>query len=140
MKQQLKNFIKNYPNNGLSQAVIYYVGEDCFLDCAEDVAMHGADAGAFNGFIYYDDTLKFALENYDSIKQCLRQHADDFGVNLIKFLSGFTCLKNIDADDIAEAFYSKDQNHEYHVPVFNALAWYAAELVASDFYQSQPRP
>ena len=137
MKQQTKNFIKNYPNNGLSQAVIDYVGEDCFLDCAEDVAMHGADGGAFNSFIYYDDTLKFSLDNYDNIKQCLRQYADDCGVSVIDILSGFKDLKNIDADEIAEAFYSKDQDHEYHTPIFNALAWYAAELVANDFYQSQ---
>ena len=137
MKQQTKNFIKNYPNNGLSRAVINYVGEDYFLESAEDVAMHGADGGAFNGFIYYDDTLKFALDNYDEIKQCLRDYADDCGTSLIGILSGFTCLNNIDADEIAEAFYSRDQDHEYHTPVFNALAWYAAELVANDFYNAQ---
>ena len=137
MKQQLKNFIKNYPNNGLSQAVINYVGEEEFLERAADVAIHGASGGAFNSFIYYDDTLQFALDNYDSIKQCLRQYAEDFGVNLIDILSGFTCLKNIDSDDIAEAFYTKDPSHEYHAQVFNSLAWYAAELVASDFCQSQ---
>ena len=137
MKQQLKNFIKNHPNNGLSHAVIYHVGEDCFMDCAEDVAMHGADAGAFNGFIYYDDTLKFSLDNYDSIKQCLRQYADDCGAGVIDILSGLTYLDNIDTDEIAEAFYTRDPGHEYHTPVFNALAWYAAELVANDFYNSQ---
>ena len=137
MKQQLKNFIKNYPNHGLSQAVINYVGEEEFLERAADVAIHGADGGAFNGFIYYDDTLPFALDNYDSIKQCLKQDADEFRMHFTEFLSGFTCLKNTEADDIAEAFYTKDPNHEYHTPVFNALAWYAAELVANDFYQSQ---
>ena len=137
MKQQTKNFIKNYPNNGLSHAVINHVGEEEFLYSAVDVARHGADGGSFVGFIYYDDTLKFALDNYDSIKQCLRQHADDCGIGVIDVLSGFSCLKNIDADEIAEAFYSRDQNHEYHTQVFNSLAWYAAELVANDFYQSQ---
>ena len=137
MKQKTKNFIKNYPNNGLSQAVIDSVGEDCFLERAADVAIHGADGGAFNGFVYYDETIKFALDNYDSIKQCLKQDADEFRVNFIEFLSGFTCLKNIDADDIAEAFYTKDPSHKYYTDVFNALAWYAAELVANDLYQSQ---
>ena len=137
MKQQLKNFIKNYPNNGLSHAVIYYIGEEEFLERAEDVAMHGADTGAFTGFIYYDDTLKFSLDNYDSIKQCLKQYADDCGMSIIDVLSGFTCLKNIDADEIAEAFYTKDPNHEYYVPIFNSLAWFAAELVANDFFQAQ---
>ena len=137
MKQQTKNFIKNYPNNGLSQAVIDYAGEEEFLESAEDVAMHGADGGAFNSFIYCDDTLKFALDNYDEIKQCLKQYADDCGMGVIDILSEFSCLNNIDADEIAEAFYSRDQDHEYHTPVFNALAWYAAELVAYDFYQSQ---
>ena len=137
MKQQLKNFIKNYPNNGLSQAVINYVGEEEFLERAADVAIHGASGGAFNSFIYYDDTLKFSLDNYDSIKQCLRQHADDCGVNLIEVLSGFTCLNNTEADEVVEAFFSKDKNHEYYTQVFNALAWYAAELVANDFYNSQ---
>ena len=137
MKQQTKNFIKNYPNNGLSQAVIDYVGEEEFLERAEDVAIHGAGDGAFNSFIYYDDTLKFALNNYDSIKQCLKQYADESGLTLIEILSGFSYLKNIDADEIAEAFYSQDQEHEYHTQVFNALALYAAELVSYDFYQSQ---
>ena len=137
MKQQTKNFIKNYPNNGLTWALIDYVGEDEFVANAEDVAKHGADTGAFTGFIYYDDTLKFSLDNYDSIKQCLKQYADDCGMSIIDVLSGFTCLKYIDADEIAEAFYTKDPNHEYHTPVFNSLAWFAAELVASDFYQSQ---
>ena len=143
MKQQLKNFIKNYPNHGLSQAVINYVGEEEFLERAADVAIHGADGGAFNGFIYYDDTLPFALDNYDSIKQCLKQYADDCGIGVIEVLSGFTCLKsftclkNPEADEIAEAFYTKDPSHEYYTDVFNSLAWYAAELVANDFYQSR---
>ena len=137
MKQQVKNFIKNYPNNGLSRAVINYVGEEEFLERAADVAMHGADGGSFVGFIYYDDTLKFALDNYDAIKQCLRQYADDCGMTVIDVLSGFACLKNIDEDEIAEAFYSRDQDHEHHVDVFNSLAWYAAELVADDFYQAE---
>ena len=134
MKQQLKNFIKNHPNNGLSQAVINYEGEEEFLERAADVAIHGADGGAFNSFIYYDDTLKFSLDNYDNIKQCLKQYADDCGLGVIEVLSEFTFLTNIDADEIAEAFYSKDPNHEYHTPVFNALAWYAAEFVANDLY------
>ena len=137
MKQQLKNFIKDYPNNGLSQAVIDYVGEEEFLERAADVAIHGAGSGAFIAFIYYDDTIKFALDNYDEIKQCLRQYADECGISLIDVLSGFKCLKYIDADEIAEALYTRDTSHEYHTPVFNALAWYAAELVANDFYQSQ---
>ena len=137
MKQKTKNFIKNYPNNGLSQAVINHVGEEEFLERAADVAMHGAGGGAFNGFIYYGDTLKFSLDNYDSIKQCLKQDADEFRVNFTEFLSGFACLKNIDTDDIAEAFYTKDQSHKYYTDVFNALAWFAAELVANDFYNSQ---
>ena len=137
MKQQLKNFIKDNPNNGLSHAVICHVGEEEFLCSAVDVARHGADGGSFVGFIYYDDTLKFALDNYDSIKQCLKQYADDCGMGVIDVLSGFTDLKYIDADEIAEAFYSRDQDHEHHTQVFNSLAWYAAELVAYDFYNSQ---
>ena len=137
MKQQIKNFIKNYPNHGLSQAVINYVGEDNFLKGAADVAIHGADGGTWGGFIYYDDTLKFALDNYDIIKQCLRQYADECGMSIIDALLGFSYLKNNGADEIAEAFYTKDPNHEYHTPVFNALAWYAAELVAYNLYQAQ---
>ena len=137
MKQKIKNFIKDYPNNGLSHAVINYVGEEEFLYSAADVALHGADGGSFSGFIYYDDTIKFALDNYDSIKQCLRQYADECGIGIIEVLSGFTCLKNIDAEAITEAFYSRDQEHEYHAQVFNSLAWYAAELVAYDFYQAE---
>ena len=104
MKQQTKNFIKNYPNHGLSQAVINHVGEGEFLERAADVAIHGARGGAFNSFIYYDDTLKFALDNYNSIKQCLKQYAEECGIGVIEFLSGFACLKNIDADDIAAVF------------------------------------
>ena len=137
MKQQIKNFIKNYPNHGLTWALIDYVGEDEFVASAEDVAIHGADTGVFTGFIYYDDTLKFALDNYDAIKQCLKQYADECGLSMIDILSGFKCLKYIDADEIAEAFYTKDPSHEYHTPVFNSLAWFAAELVANDFYQAQ---
>ena len=137
MKHQTKNFIKNYPNNGLSRAVINYVGEEEFLERATDVAIHGACGGAFNGFIYYVDTLKFALDNYDSIKQCLRQYAEECGESVIDILSGFTYLDNIDMDEIAEAFYTRDPRHEYHTPVFNSLAWYAANLVANDFYNSQ---
>ena len=137
MKHQTENFIKNYPNNGLSRAVINYVGEEEFIERAADVAIHGACGGAFSGLIYYDDTLKFSLDNYDSIKQCLRQYAEECGVGVIEILSGFTDLNNIDMDGIAEAFYTRDPSHEYHTPVFNSLAWYAAELVANDVYNSQ---
>lgn len=135
--KKLKQFIENYPNNGLSKAVIDYVGEESFIESAKDVAMHGASGGTWSELIYYDDTIRFSLNNYCEIRECLKERADDLGETVIYILSGFTELYGLDSDEIAEAFYTKDKEHEYHVPLFNALAWYAAEKVASDFCQSQ---
>ena len=115
----------------LAEAVIAQFGDwGSFTEQAEDVVNHGIDGG-FGGFTYYSDTVAFAKENLDSIKELIAEQADGFGISgPIEFIKGFNSLNdNYTIDDIGKIYYGQDENHVDYRHIMNALAWYAAEEV-----------
>jgi hypothetical protein len=79
---KVKSFLaSNYCSDPvLAKAVIAQFGDDeFFVDSASDVVNHGINGG-FNGFIYYADTVPFALANRDSIGQLASNDASEMGV------------------------------------------------------------
>ena len=107
-------------------------GWDSFRERAQDVADHGASCG-FGNFIYYTDTILFTAKNRKAIAELAAQQAAEFGDSSeIEMILGFNCLQHDDltSSDIARALYGRLTDEDKKTTIYNALAWYALELVA----------
>lgn len=104
-------------------------GKTNFNDQFEDVANYGAEGG-FSGFITYKETFSFTKRNKRTIMHLAKQQAEDFGVDLLTFFSGFNCFKELTKDEIARGLYSESkQDEDIKTIVYNGLAWFALEEV-----------
>ena len=100
-----------------------------FHETLYNVREHGADAG-YNGFTYNADTYCFTRDNLSAILDELRGVADDCGnETLTDCLSGFRRLKGLAKSEIEAGLM--DDESESRVQVYNTLAWFALETVAS---------
>ncbi len=98
---------------------------------------HGA-SGGFNGFIYYDDTCKFAQDNIKDIFDYAYEQAEQLGEGVYKMISNFNCLNdmNVKETEVASTIHlalkgvEDDQGNE--TQILNALSWYALEEVARE--------
>ena len=111
----------------LTQLGITDLNEDA-MTTLNDIVDHGI-SGGFNGFIWYTDTVKFAVDNIEAIKDQLKEDAQEFGcTSIAELVAAFDCLNgNYSQDEVAEAIYTEDADA---TDVMNAIAWYAAETVA----------
>ena len=93
-----------------------------------NIADYGIDGG-FSGFIYYSETVKFAKNNFNLIKDSLTELYGSMGEDVIEGMKNWGCLRSHELTtwDIAEALYAEG---EWETQVYNALAWYAAEETA----------
>ncbi len=116
----------------LQTAVYDQLNPDSLVDFHEtlyNVRNHGADGG-YNGFIYTHDTNGFTRDNLSTILEELREMADGCGdETLTDCLSGFRCLKGYSKSEIEAGLM--DEQSEARPQVYNALAWFALETVAS---------
>ena len=104
---------------------------------------HGA-SGGFNGFIYYDDTCKFASENIKDIFDYAVEQAEQLGEGVYKMISNFNCLNDMDVKEtqVASTIHSTingvvdiDEGlvcQTWDTQILNALSWYALEEVARE--------
>lgn len=100
-----------------------------FHETLSDVRNHGAESG-FHGFTYYADTYQFTRDNLSAILEELRELADGCGdETLTDCLSGFRCLKGFTKSEIEAGLM--DDEADARAAVYNALAWFALETVAS---------
>ena len=99
-----------------------------FLETLQDVANHGA-GGGFSGFILYFDTVDFTRRNRALIMEQLKEDADSYGSSVSDMVCGFNCFKGYSEDEVLTALYSGEG--ENVTTVYNSLAWYALETVAS---------
>tara|TARA_R110000823_G_scaffold179992_1_gene312314 strand:+ start:63 stop:479 length:417 start_codon:yes stop_codon:yes gene_type:complete len=115
-------------NSALIDSVIeQFGGKESFKESASDVSNNGINGG-FGGFIYHNETVKFAQDNKALIMEMAEEQAQDFGNDgALSMIAGFNCLNNeYNQSDIAAAIYSDSDDS---TQVLNALAWYAAEEV-----------
>jgi len=121
----------------LQKAVIEQLGfaelEDEAQETLQDVCKNGANVG-WEGFTYYNDTVKFYDENENLIKQHLKDHYQDFGYNsIIKMVKSFNCFKQFKNDDRIELFFmGMLDNNDDITTIKNGLAWYALEETARE--------
>jgi hypothetical protein len=100
-----------------------------FHETLYSVRNHGADGG-YHGFIYNADTYCFTRDNLSTILEELRELSDNCGdETLTDCLSGFRCLKNYSKSEIEAGLM--DDEADARTQVYNALAWFALETVAS---------
>ena len=107
-------------------------GWDSFKESAQDVVDHGASCG-FGNFIYYTDTVTFTAKNRKAIAELAVQQAAYFGESSeIEMILGFNCLQHDDltSSDIARALYGRLTDDDKKTMIYNALVWYALEVVA----------
>jgi hypothetical protein len=117
--------------NKLQRAVYRQLGSDNlqeFLETLQDVANPGA-GGGFSGFTYYGETVEFTRRNRAEIMQQLKEDADSFGSSVSDMVCNFNCFKGYSEDEILVALYSGTGDNV--TTVYNGLAWYALESVAS---------
>lgn len=103
----------------------------------EDILSHGIDGG-YSGFVYYSETVKFAVKNQKAIVALLEEQTEQLGEGDV--VSMVNCFKpfrksGIDADDKKDLylFLAGQAGRCKGHTVTNVLAWYAAEEVCRMF-------
>jgi len=132
MKKTLKNFIKNSSiDANLIRAVIRQSGGwQSFQESASDIANHGI-IGGFSGWVYYNETCAFYAKNQNLIVKLAERQADEYGYQSAQdIVKGFHSL-DATLSEIGHTLYGTKRQHDTQVA--NALAWYAAEEVASAY-------
>ena len=129
----LKYFIKNssIPATLIRTVVKNMNGWGSFKESAQDVVDHGAACG-FGNFIYYTDTVDFTAKNRKAIAEYAAEQSKYIGCkDEIEMILGFNCLQHDDltSSDIARALYGRLADDDKKTTIYNALAWYALEVV-----------
>lgn len=96
-----------------------------------DVVNHGIDGG-FNGFIYYSETHKFAIDNRKLIVELLEESADQLGEEVVEMVSHFGIFRNnpMDKDDRKDLYCYLGGGKVNQGAITNVMAWFAAEEVS----------
>lgn len=130
----LKEVIKENPEySKLINAVIRRVG----ISAVEDINRHGIHNG-FSGFIYYNETIKFAKTYRKEIIKLLKEDSYQLGLEVYDIphmVADFGCFKN---DKMTETDFMNlagyivlGKTTDEKIP--NLMAWYAAEAVCRWF-------
>ena len=130
MKTKTSVLRENSDYSVLINAVINRVG----LDSVEDVNRHGIDGG-FSGFIYYEETHKFAMRYRKLIKQLLYETAESLGENVLTLVKDFVVFRNdkLDREEEGDLFAYLSNGRPEQGRVTNIMAWFAAEEVCRWF-------
>lgn len=127
MKTKVQVLKDNAQYKTLINAVINRVG----LDSVEDIMHHGI-SGGYGGFIYYEDTHKFAMRYRKDIISMLEETADSIGEDVVAMVCRFNCV-NADKDDKRDLYSYLGMSKVEQGSITNALAWFAAEEVCRMF-------
>jgi len=114
----------------LQRAVKRQLGSDTmeeFIETLQDVA-RGSAADGYSGFIYYAETVDFTRRNRALIWEQLKEDSDNFGQSVADMVCGFNCFKGYTPNEILAGLYGRGENV---TTIYNGLAWYALESVAS---------
>ncbi|MCK9220224.1 MAG: hypothetical protein M0P47_09275 [Bacteroidales bacterium] len=130
MKTIKKVIEENSDYKVLINAVVSRIGKDSI----EAVIKHGINGG-YSGFIYCSDTHSFALRYRTLICKLLDELASEFGVDVIKMVSGFGVFRNspMDSEDKKDLFKYLGGGRPEQGTITNTMAWFAAEEVCRMF-------
>lgn len=130
MKTKTQVLRENPELKTIINAVIKNVG----MESIQDINNHGIDA-EFNGFIYYNDTHKFAIKHRSIIIKMLQNLTDDMSINIMELICGFGIFREApaDEDDKMEIYKFLSGVKMEQSTITNVLAWFAAEEVCRLF-------
>lgn len=102
----------------------------------ENILSHGIDGG-FHGFIYYYETVKFAVKNQKHIVALLEEQAEQLDQDIISMVKNFGVFRrdkmdNDDKKDLYLFLAGHAGRCKCHT-IPNLLAWFAAEEVCRMF-------
>jgi len=135
MEKTLEGFLQFCEDNTgltakLAESVIDQLGDewDDFKSCYSN---YMCASNGFSGFTYYTETVDFTKKHKKYLIKLCEYTADMVGDNkgAISFIASFNCL-DLTEDQVAQGLYEPDS--DYNTQVFNALAWFALETVASE--------
>lgn len=132
MKKTLKNFIEYSSIDAkLIRAVVRQSGGWLsFQESAPDIANHGI-AGGFSGWIYYTETCQFYAKNQSSIVKLVEYQSEEHDYKSAQdMVKGFSFI-DATLSEIGKTLYGNKRQHD--IQVANALAWFAAESVVSEY-------
>ena len=133
-----ETFLKaSHINKSLINAVVRGLGGwTSFKESHSDVCNHGAQNG-FGYFIYYSDTVKFALKHREAIIELLNETRESIGEpgSIVEMVQNFNCLGKDDytQDEVGQALYASNAKAKEQQQVLNALAWFALEEVCRSY-------
>ena len=130
MKTKASVLRENSDYSVLINAVINRIG----LESVEDVNRHGIDGG-FGGFIYYEETHKFAMRHRKLIKRLLYETAESMGEGVLTMVEHFGVFRNdkMDREEESNLFAYLGNGMPRQGRVTNVMAWFAAEEVCRWF-------
>ena len=122
-----KEFLKNTFSPKLTNAVKKQIGLD-FKELKEYANDFRDASMGVSGFIYYNDTHKFALKNRKEIVLLLEEQAEQFGTNVIDMVKGFGVFNGkIDNDELKDLYLFLGGAKVGQGTVTNVMAWFALE-------------
>jgi len=126
-KPSLANLIDstNIPASLVRAVVRQMGGWESFKQSAPDITRHGI-SGGFYGFIYHNETLRFAYAHRKVILEMASQQSKELGLGLVEMIKSFRCMNGATEAEIVEGLAGNTDRTQ--VP--NGLAWYAGEEVA----------
>jgi hypothetical protein len=122
-----REFLKVVSNVKLANAVINQIGLP-FKELLQNANDYTNASNGVNGFIYYDETHKFAVKNRKAIVQLLEETAEQMDTNVIDLVKGFNCLE-VDNDDLKDLYKFLGGAKVEQCSITNALAWFAMEQI-----------
>ena len=122
MKTIKKVISENKEYKTLINAVINNIG----IESVKDINNHGV-SGGFGGFIYYEDTHKFAIKHRKNIIALLERDAEEFGEEVVKMIT------KADKEDLKDIYKYLGGGKCESGSITNLIAWYACETVCRWF-------
>jgi hypothetical protein len=125
MKTELKNAILK--QIGISEA-----------EFKENILDYFDARNGVSGFIYYNDTHRFAMKNQVLINEYLEDYADELGMTPFELIISFRTLKdNLGKDDLKDIHgYLSGFNCDLKQgAITNVLAWFCLEALAFELDQ-----
>lgn len=101
-----------------------------------EVAQHGMAAG-FGGYIYYYDTLAFALKYKNEIIKLLKDEADNFGCGFIEYLQGWRSFREVDVNELVDQYAdyrTATKVEDIDINFGNMMCWGVVESFAYRLY------
>jgi hypothetical protein len=122
-----REFLKVVSNVKLANAVINQISLP-FKELLQYANDYRDATSGVSGFIYYDDTHKFAVKNRKAIIQLLEETSEQMDTNVIDLVKGFNCLE-VDNEDLKDLYKFLGGAKVEQCSVTNALAWFTLESI-----------